>query len=52
MQNILTEYKNTFSPENSNYTLFFIRAIYKNSEAQICPKIKNKLRTIEARLQL
>ena len=26
--------------------------LYKNSEAQICPKIKNKLRTTEARLQI
>ena len=24
---------------------------YKNNETQICPKIKNKLRAIEARLQ-
>ena len=30
---------------------YFIRTIYKN-EAQICPKIKNTLRTIEARLQM
>ena len=26
--------------------------LYKNNEAQICPKIKNKLRAIEARLQM
>ena len=26
--------------------------LYKNNEAQICPKSKNKLRTIEARLQM
>ena len=29
------------------YTSFF----HKNNEAQICPKIKNKLRTIGARLK-
>ena len=32
----------------SNTRFFF----YKNNEAQICPKIKNKLRAIEARLQM
>ena len=31
----------------AKYALF-----YKNKEAQICPKIKSKLRTIEARLQM
>ena len=36
------------TPE-SNFTRFFF---YKNNEAQICPKVKNKLRTIEARLQM
>ena len=30
---------------------FLLEQFYKN-EAQICPKIKNKLRTIEARLQM
>ena len=30
------------------YTLSY----YKNNEAQICPKIKNKLKRIEARLQM
>ena len=38
----------------AGYLLFyknnFIRII--NNEAQICPKIKNKLRTIEAWLQM
>ena len=36
-------------PELANYTLFLKEQFYKNSEAQICPKIKNKLRTIEVR---
>ena len=37
----------------TGYTLFFLQEqFYKNNEAQICPKIKNKLRTIEARLQI
>ena len=35
-----------------DYTLFIKEQFYKNNEAQICPKIKNKLRTIEARLQM
>ena len=32
----------------------FVRTIliYKNNEAQLCPKVKNELRTIEARLQM
>ena len=35
------------------YRLFVLyEQFYKNNEAQICPKIKNKLRTIEARLQM
>ena len=31
-----------------NYTLFFFykNKLYKNTQAEICPKIKNKLRTI------
>ena len=29
---------------------FLLEQFHKNNEAQICPKIKNKLRTIEARL--
>ena len=29
------------------YTLFFYKnKLYKNTQAEICPKIKNKLRTI------
>ena len=35
------------------YTLFFIRTnLYKNNEAQICRRVKNMFRTIEARLQM
>ena len=43
-----------FSFLNTSTRFFLIRTIlyYKNNEAQICPKIKNKLRTIEARLQI
>ena len=34
--------KRKFWKEEGVYTLFFIRTIlYKNKEAQICPKIKN-----------
>ena len=29
---------------------FFLKEQFYKNEAQICPKIKNKLRTIEARL--
>ena len=36
-----------------NTRFFFIsEQFYKNNEAQICPKIKNKLRTIEARIHV
>ena len=34
--------------EDGGFHAFF----NKNNEAQICPKVKNKLRTIEARLQI
>ena len=35
------------------YTLFLLQEqFYKNNEAQFCPKIKNELRTIEARFQM
>ena len=38
--------------KNFDITRFFLEEQFcKNNEAQICPKIKNKLRTIEARLQ-
>ena len=31
----------------SEYTVFFYKnKLYKNTQAEICPKIKNKLRTI------
>ena len=33
------------------HAFFYKNNLYKN-EAQICPKFKNKLRTIEARLQM
>ena len=33
------------------YTLFLQEHFYNNNEAQICPKVKNKRRTIEARLR-
>ena len=28
------------------YTLFYKNKLYKNTKAEICPKIKNKLRTL------
>ena len=37
---------------HGDYTLFYKNNFYKDNEAQICPKIKNKLRTIETRLQI
>ena len=37
---------------SNNYTLFLQEQFYKNNEAQICSKIKKKLRTFEARLQM
>ena len=34
----------------AQYTLFFCKnKLYKNTQAEICPKIKNKLRTITRR---
>ena len=34
-------------------TRFFLKEqFYKNNEAEICSDIKNKIRTIEARLQM
>ena len=36
----------------SLHALFLQEQFYKNNEDKICPKIKNKLRTIEARLQI
>ena len=48
-----TEINQTEMPIHLLLHAFFIRTIlYKNNEAQICPKIKNKLRTIEARPQM
>ena len=40
--------------QNANrvHAFFLLEQFYKNKEAQICPKIKSKLRTIEARLQM
>ena len=37
---------------NRDRGAFLQEHFYKNNEAQICSKIKNKLRTIEARLQM
>ena len=45
-------FSNAWEAISESYTLFFIRTFYKNNKARICPKIKNKLRTIEARLQM
>ena len=42
--------------KNKNVTnklhIFLQEQLYKNDEAQIFPKIKNQLRTTEARLQM
>ena len=42
----------TVGVNGSDVHAFLEEQFYNNNEAQICPKIKHKLRTIEGRLQM